>query len=128
METPGSCLPPHPTPMSPTSPRSRERKVLAEIAHDLHTSDPSLAAKLTGDPLDHLHLPPTWVVRVCRVAFILMPIALFVPFEWWAELAALAAAVLAYRLLRARMTGLTGATTQPRGPAPARLADPRLGA
>ena len=86
------------------SPTSRERKVLAEIAHDLHTSDPSLAAKLTGDPLDHLHLPPTWVVRVCRVAFILMPIALFVPFEWWAELAVLAAAVLAYRLLRARMT------------------------
>jgi len=85
------------------SPTSRERKVLAEIAEDLHTSDPSLAAKLTSDPLDHLHLPPTWVVRVCRGAFILMPIALFVPFEWWVEVAALGSAVLAYRLLRARM-------------------------
>ena len=42
----------------------------------------------------------------------MMPIALFVPFEWWAELAALAAAVAAYRLLRARMTSLIGATTQ----------------
>ena len=93
-----------PDPDESDSPTSRERKVLAQIAQDLHTSDPSLAAKLTGDPLDHLHLPPTWAVRVCRVAFILMPIALFVPFEWWAELAVLAAAVLAYRLLRARMT------------------------
>jgi Protein of unknown function (DUF3040) len=83
---------------------SHERKTLAEIARDLHTSDPSLAGKLTGDPLDHLHAPPTWIVRVCRVAFMLMPITLFVPFEWWAALAALASAVLAYRLLRARTT------------------------
>jgi hypothetical protein len=42
-----------------------------------------------------------WILRVARVAILMMPIALFVPFDWWAGLAALAVAVAAYRLLRA---------------------------
>jgi hypothetical protein len=83
---------------------SREKKALAGIAHDLRTSDPPLAGLLTGDPLDHMSVPPVWILRVGRVAILMMPIALFVPFDWWAVLAALAAAVTAYRLLRARMT------------------------
>ena len=43
---------------------SREKKALAEIADDLRTSDPPLAGQLTGDPLDHLPVPPMWVLRV----------------------------------------------------------------
>jgi hypothetical protein len=59
-------------------------------------------------------MPPTWVVRVCRMAFILTPIALFVPFEWWVKLAALGSAVLAYRLLPGAHDVLIGATTDKR--------------
>jgi Protein of unknown function (DUF3040) len=82
----------------------REKKALAEIAEDLRTSDPPLAGQLTGDPVDHLSVPPVWILHVARAAILMMPIALFVPYDWWAELGAVAVAVAAYRLLRARMT------------------------
>jgi hypothetical protein len=84
---------------------SRERKVLAEIAKNLRTTDRSLAEQLTGDGLvDLLYEPPFWVVYVGRVALVSMPVVMFVPFEWWGILAMLASPLVAYQLLHARAT------------------------
>jgi hypothetical protein len=89
----------------------RERNVLAEIAGDLRTSDRALAEHLTGDGMgDSLSTPPIWAIWMGRVGLISMPVTLLIPFEWWGALAALAAPVAAYMLLRARPIdgGLSG--------------------
>lgn len=80
----------------------RERMLLADIADDLSTSDPSLAEQLTdGEMAERACAPPTWAVHLTRVSILTMPVVLLVPFEWWGAVVALAIGVT-FVLRRAR--------------------------
>jgi hypothetical protein len=67
-----------------------------------------MAASLFGsdgsednDPLDRF-MPPTWAIWLGRMAFIMLPVTLFIPYKWWAALAVLAALVAASNLPRSQ--------------------------
>ena len=73
-----------------------ERQTLAAIEDAMSATDPHLAHRLT-DRSESIMLPPTWLVWLGRVAFIMLPVTLLVPYKWWgwAALAVLAALVAA---------------------------------
>jgi len=76
--------------------------LLADIADDLSTSDPSLAEQLTdGELAERACAPPAWAVQLTRVSILTMPVVLLVPFEWWGAVAVLAVQFVAFRLRRA---------------------------
>jgi hypothetical protein len=51
-------------------------------------------------PQDSIMPPPAWAVWLGRVAFIMLPVTLFIPYKWWVGLAVLAALVAASNLPR----------------------------
>jgi hypothetical protein len=73
---------------------------LADIEDAVTSTDPDLARQLTGNDLRDSIILPTWVTWLGRMAFIMLPVAMFIPYKWWAALAVLAALVAAINLSR----------------------------
>ena len=87
----------------------RERRILAEIEHELRASDALLDTAVTDGVLP---LSP-WLIWVGRAAMILLPLVLLLPFIWWSCIAALAAAAVVFRLLRDVRPGRGGGPGPP---------------
>jgi hypothetical protein len=73
----------------------RERRILADIEHELRASDALLDVAVTDGVLP---LPP-WLIWMGRAALILIPLVLLLPFIWWSSITALPATIVVFRLL-----------------------------
>jgi hypothetical protein len=102
-----SASPPDPDASGFLTPR--ERRVLADIEHELRASDASLDVALTDGVLPL----PLWLMWIGRAALILLPLVLFLPLIWWSSIAALAATIFLFRLLWRTRTGHGGGLASP---------------